>query len=227
MHRPTAALIPALLLALAAPAARAAEVHTDRGCYLQTKATNVTVTGTGFAPSRPYTVSLDGRPLQGGGAATDAGGAMQGAISPPALTDAQQERTFPVAVDVDGVTASTTFTVTRFSADFSPSAHVAATSRVRFAVHGFGLVRTRPTVYLHYADPAGHLRGTVRLGHAQGQCGSIARTARRRLFPFGAPSHGKWSLQFDTSERYVRGRRGSPFLFFTIGVDVRARAAQA
>src|SRR3954451_18228870 len=95
MRHGTAALLtapPPLL----APAAHAAEVHTDRACYLQTKSTNVTVTGKGFTPSTPYAVSLDGRPLLGGTPATDAGGAMQGAISPPALGADVQEKTFTV-----------------------------------------------------------------------------------------------------------------------------------
>jgi hypothetical protein len=222
--RPLVALPITLLTLTAAPAdASAATVGTDRACYLETRSTNVTVIGTGFGASRPYTVALDGSPLPGGGgSATDANGAMQGTISPPALTDAQLERQFTVGVDSDGVGASSTFTVTKFMADFTPSAHVSPASRVRFSVYGFALSRATPDVYLHYVDPAGKLRGTIRLGRAHGQCGSIERTARRRLFPFGKPRRGKWLLQFDTAKVYTRGEKGSPFLFYTIGVNVRA-----
>lgn len=223
--RRLAAALPLTLLAAAVAAAapaRAAQVQTDRGCYLQTQSTNVTVSGSGFAAARPYAVALDGKPLSGGAAATDANGAMQGTISPPSLTAQQHEHIFDLAVSADDVSADTKFTVTRFLADFSPSRHVAPDSRVRFSVYGFGLARANPAVYLHYADPAGHLRATVRLGRARGQCGSIGRTARHRLFPFHAPRHGKWRLQFDTSKAYRRGKVGSPFLFFTIGVDVHA-----
>jgi hypothetical protein len=222
--RPLVAL-PIMLLtaAAAAPAAHAATVNTDRDCYLQTRSTNVTVAGAGFAASRPYTVALDGSPLiGGGGAATDANGAMQGTISPPPLTDSEHEKTFMVRVESDGVGANSAFTVTKFSADFTPSTHASPNSRVRFSVYGFALSSPSPDVYLHYVDPAGRLRGTVRLGRAHGQCGSIERTARRKLFPFGKPRRGKWLLQFDTAKTYTRGMKGSPFLFYTIGVNVRA-----
>jgi hypothetical protein len=220
--RPLVLPITLLALASAAADAHAATVSTDRACYLETRSTNVTVTGAGFGASRPYTVALDGSPLPGGGAATDANGAMQGTISPPPLTDAQQERTFTVGVESDGVGANSSFTVTKFSADFTPSAHVSPNSRVRFSVYGFALSSPSPDVYLHYVDPAGKLRGTIRLGRAQGQCGRIERTARRKLFPFGKPRRGKWLLQFDTARTYTRGMKGSPFLFYTIGVNVRA-----
>jgi hypothetical protein len=226
MRRFAAALpLPLSLLALAAPAQGAA-VHTDRGCYLETSRTNVTLTGDGFAAGRPYTVALDGTPLPGG-AATDAQGMVQGAFSPPTLAAAEHERVFTVGVESDGVAASTAFTVTKFSADFAPSTTVAPDSRVRFSVYGFGLSSPNPDVYLHYVDPAGKVRQTIRLGRAQGQCGSIDKTARRKLFPFGVPRRGKWKLQFDTSRTYTRGVRGSPFLFYTIGITVRSAKKKA
>jgi hypothetical protein len=222
MRRLAAVLPLTATLFAATAAADAATVGTDRACYLQTRSTNVTVNGSGFTAGRPYTVALDGSPLVGGGAATDANGAMQGTINPPTLADAQHERTYTVGVESDGVAANTRFTVTKFSADFAPSARVAPDSRVRFSVFGFALSSPDPDVYLHYVDPLGRLRTTVRLGRARGQCGSIHRTAQRKLFPFGAPRHGKWQLQFDTARTYTRGMKGSPFLFYTIGVNVRA-----
>ena len=62
----------------------------------------------------------------------------------------------------------------------------------------------------------------MRLGGARGQCGSIVRTARRKLFPFGVPRRGKWQLQFDTAKTFTQGKKGSPFLFYTIGINVRS-----
>jgi hypothetical protein len=227
MRRLVAALpLPIALLAAAAPA-RAATVSTDRTCYLETRQTNVTLSGAGFAANRPYTVTLDGKPLDGGGAATDANGAMQGTVQPPSLAPGQLERKSTLTVGVDGLTAMTKFTVTRFAASFSPATHITAGSRVRFSVYGFALASPHPTIYLHYVDPRGHLRGTVRLGRSRGQCGSIPRTARRLLFPFGTPMRGKWQLQFDTAKTYTRGLKGSPFLFYTIGVTVRASTRSA
>jgi hypothetical protein len=222
MRRLVAALPLTLLFVPAA--ARGAEVRTDRSCYLETDKTTVTISGNGYTPARPYTVSLDDQALAGGSGTMDAAGAMQGAFTPPALAKDENERTFTVGVQSDALAASTTFTVTRFKAGFSPSKGDPAKLRVRFAVSGFGLGTPDPDVYVHYVAPGGKLRETVRLGRARGQCGSIARTAKRRLFPFANPRHGKWALQFDTSKRYRRGVKGSPFLFYTVGVNVHRAA---
>ena len=46
---------------------------------------------------------------------------------------------------------------------------------------------------------------TCLLGQATGQCGRIARTAKRRLFPFAAPKLGKWQLQVDTTSAVTKG----------------------
>jgi hypothetical protein len=218
MRRIVAALPLALLLLPAA--ARGAEIQTDRSCYLETDHTTVTISGNGYTPARPYTVLLDDQALAGGAGTMDAGGAMQGAFTPPALAKDESQRMFTVGVQSDALAASTTFTVTRFKASFSPSKGDPAKLKVRFAVSGFGLGVPDPDVYVHYVAPGGKLRQTVRLGRAQGQCGNIARTAKRRLFPFADPKHGKWALQFDTSKTYQRGVKGSPFLFYTVGVNV-------
>lgn len=218
MRRLALALPLALLLAPAA--ARGAAVQADRACYLETDKTTVTITGNGFTPGQPYTVSLDGQPLTGGAGALDDGGAMRGAFTPPLLGDDVQEKMFTVGVQSDALLATTTFTVTKFRASFSPAKGDPAKLKVRFSVNGFGLGAPNPDVYLHYVAPGGKVKDTVRLGRAQGQCGSIARTAQRRLFPFKNPKHGKWQLQFDTSKSYQRGVSGSPFLFYTVGVNV-------
>ena len=78
---------------------------------------------------------------------------------------------------------------------------------MRFKVFGFGLVTANPIVYLHYVRPNGKLKRTIRLGSAQGVCGQIKRTSRKKLFPFSA-ERGKWKLQFDTRKRYRKGSAG-------------------
>ena len=78
---------------------------------------------------------------------------------------------------------------------------------------------------MHYVTPKGALRRTVRLGKATGQCGRIAHTAKRRLFPFTRPQLGKWQLQFDTSKTFTKGRQGSPFLFYSVGVCLQPPGA--
>jgi hypothetical protein len=218
------ALLPLSVLLVPA-AAHGASVQTDRTCYLQTDRTNVTVSGNGFPAGRPYSVSLDGTALTGGLGTMDAGGAMQGAFAPPALTADELERTFTVAVTADAVAAQSQFTVTRLKANFTPSEGDPTKLRVRFSVAGFGLAMHDPDVYVHYVTPKGKLKQTVRLGKATGQCGRIARTAKRRLFPFHRPALGKWQLQFDTSKSFTKGVEGSKFLFYSVGVCLQPPGA--
>jgi hypothetical protein len=212
-----------LLLAFGpAAAAHAAQAETDRTCYLQSASTTVSVSGNGFGASRPYDVKLDGQPLAGAAGTTDGGGAMSGAFNPPPLAEGQRERTYALSVESDGVNAATQFTLTRFFAGFQPSRGNPAKLRVRFSIFGFGLGlgASNPNVYVHYVQPDGKLRTTIRLGRAQGACGSIAQTRQRKLFPFPRVSRGRWSLQFDTSKRYRKGSSRSSFLFYTVGVRI-------
>jgi hypothetical protein len=214
------------LSALIVPAAaHGAAVQTDRTCYLQTDKTNVTVTGEGYTPGRPYSVLLDGTALTGGLGTMDAGGMMRGAFPPPMLTADELERKFTVQVVSDALAASTTFTVTRLKATFSPSKGDPTKLKVRFSVAGFGLATHNPDVYVHYITPKGTLKQTIRLGKATGQCGRIARTAKRRLFPFRAPALGKWQLQFDTTRSFTKGVTGSDFLFYSVGVCLQPPGA--
>ncbi|HWH93420.1 MAG TPA: hypothetical protein VNT03_06125 [Baekduia sp.] len=222
--RRVAAVLPLSLLLVPA-AAHGASVQTDRTCYLQTDKTNVTVTGNGFTPERPYSVSLDGTALTGGLGTMDAGGAMQGAFAPPMLTADELERRFTVSVASEALVAQSTFTVTRLKANFMPSEGDPTKLRVRFSVAGFGLATHNPDVYLHYITPKGKLKQTIRLGQATGQCGRIARTAKRRLFPFRVPALGKWQLQFDTSRSFTKGVTGSKFLFYSVGVCLQPPGA--
>jgi hypothetical protein len=218
------AVLPLSLLLVPA-VAHGAAVQTDRTCYLQTDKTNVTVSGNGYAAAQPYTVSLDGTALTGGVGTMDAGGAMQGAFAPPMLATDELERRFDVAVASGGISASSTFTVTRLQANFTPSEGDPTKLKVRFSVAGFGLSTHNPDVYVHYVSPGGKAKDTVRLGQATGQCGRIEKTAKRRLFPFARPALGKWQLQFDTTKSYTKGNRESKFLFYSVGVCLQPPGA--
>jgi hypothetical protein len=214
-----------LLMLLVPAAAHGAIVQTDRTCYLQTDKTNVTVSGQGFTPGSAYSVALDGTALTSGTNVIGAAGEMQGAFAPPALGNDELERTFTVQVASDALTASSMFTVTRLKANFTPSSGDPKKLRVRFSVAGFGLAMHDPDVYVHYIAPGGRLKQTVRLGRATGQCGRIARTAKRRLFPFASPKLGKWQLQFDTTKAFTKGVTGSKFLFYSVGVCLQPPGA--
>jgi hypothetical protein len=214
-----------LSLLLVPAAAHGAAVQTDRTCYLQTDKTNVTVQGAGYTPGADYGVSLDGTALTGGVGKMDANGAMQGAFAPPMLADDELERQFTVGVGAAGVTAESKFTVTRLKANFTPSEGDPTKLKVRFSVAGFALATPGPDVYLHYVTPKGTEKETIRLGKATGQCGRIAKTAKRKLFPFKVSTLGKWNLQFDTSKSYTKGVNGSKFLFYSVGVCLQPPGA--
>jgi hypothetical protein len=208
-----------LLLAAAVPAAAsAAQIQTDRACYLENSGT-VAVSGTGFEPNQPYQVTLDGKPLAGATGTIDPTGGVTGSFAMPKLAGAR-EQAHALGI-VQGANAPTTgFSVTTFNADFTPGSGNPKTLRVRFKVNGFGLVDPNPVVYVHYVRPNGKVKRTTRLGKAQGVCGQIKQTSRKRLFPFNA-ERGKWKLQFDTQKKYVKGVKGADFLYYTIGVTIK------
>jgi len=214
------AIAAALVLAGALPAAAsAAQIQTDQACYADGSGT-VAVSGNGFEPNQPYQVTLDGRPLPtNGNNTTDAAGGIEGSLPTPELSG-KSIRAYTLGI-VQGANAPTTsFSVSPFFADLSPGSGNPKTLRVRFKVFGFGVVTPNPIVYLHYVRPNGKLKRTIRLGRAQGVCGQIRRTSRRKLFPFAA-ERGKWRLQFDTRKRYRKGVQGADFLFYTVGVTIR------
>jgi hypothetical protein len=213
------ALAGALALAAAVPAAAsAAQVQVDRPCYQDNTGT-VAVSGNGFEPNQPIQVTLDGKPISTGDATTDAAGGISGSLETPQLSG-NGVHAYTVTVTQGANTATTTFSVTPFFADFTPGSGNPKTLRVRFKVFGFGLVNANPVVYLHYVRPNGKVKRTIRLGRAQGVCGQLKRTSRRKLFPFNA-ERGHWKLQFDTHKAYRKGQAGSDFLFYTVGVTIK------
>jgi len=219
MNARSTALAAALALAAAVPAAAsAAQVQADRSCY-QDNVGTVAVSGSGFEPNQPYQVTLDGHALPNGSGTTDAAGGIAGSFPTPEL-GGSSVHAYSLGI-VQGANAPTTaFSVTPFFADFNPGSGNPKKLRVRFKVFGFGLVDTNPLVYLHYVRPNGKLKRTIKLGRAQGACGTIKRTPRKKLFPFHA-ERGHWKLQFDTHRRYRKGQAGANFLFYTVGVTIR------
>jgi hypothetical protein len=219
MRTRSSALAAVLALAAAMPAAAsAAQIQTDHSCYQDNKDT-IAVTGNGFDPDQPYQVTLDGKPLPKGTGTTDAAGGIAGSFPTPELAG-QSVHVYTLGI-VQGTNApTTTFSVTPFLADFTPGAGNPKTLHVRFKIFGFGLVTPNPVVYLHYVRPNGKLKRTIRIGKAQGTCGEIKRTSRKKLFPFNA-GRGEWKLQFDTHKPYHRGSTGVSFLYYTIGVTIK------
>jgi hypothetical protein len=217
--------VPCLALALAAPsAASAASITVDRACYANPsqRADTVRMAGTGFTPNAQYQVTLDGQPLTGGTGTTDAAGNLTGSFTSPELDQGVREHTYKLGVQEGANAPETQFAVAQLLAAFAPATGDPKTLKVRFRLFGFGLSGTKaPPVYVHYVRPGGKVHKTVKLGTGRGACGSIQRTAKRRLFPFAA-RRGTWTLQFDSSRTYRRGTSRSTFLFFSVAVKIQS-----
>lgn len=209
----------------AAATASAAAVETDRECYLQRSDATVAVRGLGFTPGVPFDVMLDGEKLEGGAATMDADGAMSGSFAPPTLGKSVVQRSFRLGLATADAAPTTEFTVTRLLASFWPTKGPAANLRVRFSLFGFGLGGPVDQAYVHYVAPNGRLVKTVALGRPTGQCGSIPKTTKRRLFPFRRTCGGSWQLQFDTRRRYSPGTAKSSFLYYIVRVQVKTPKA--
>lgn len=212
--------IAALAFVALPQAARAGTVETDRSCYLNSGSTTVAMRGTGFTPGDPFAVMLDGAALAGGSGAIAADGSMSGTFPAPALPGDIVQRRFRLGLQTTDGTPTSSFTVTRLSASFWPTAGRADRLRVRFSLFGFGLAGPAKQIYVHYVAPNRRLQKTVALGRPRGQCGAIPRTARRALFPMPVTCAGLWHLQFDTRRSFRRGTSTSSFLHYTIDVRV-------
>lgn len=206
--------------AAGAAAAPAATLTTDTRCYQETQ--EVIVNGSGFAPSSVVTISRDDTVL--GSTTTDANGAFRNKFDTPELPRDVRERLYRISATDAMNTAQTSYRATRIFASFRPRSGNPSTLRVRFSIFGFGLVRRRAPVYLHYVRPNGKAARTLRLGTATGVCGAIRRTRERRLFPFEA-SKGVWILQFDTRRKYERAtfKRRTPWVRKPVEIFARKR----
>ncbi len=204
------------LVFAAAPLAQAATLATDTRCYQETQ--DVVVSGTGFTPNGTVSITRDGAPF--GTANADGAGNLQAKFAAAELPRAQRESvTSLAATDVALNTATVRYRTTKIYADFTPDEGDPKTLTVRFTVSGFGLLRRRASVYLHYISPGKKLRRTVRLGTAVGTCGVIRRTRERHLFPFPA-ERGRWILQFDTNKKYTRATSKSPYIWVRKPVEI-------
>lgn len=214
----TAIATGALAACLAAPGgASAAAIAVDRACYPSTPEQAVTITGQGFDPGANYLVLVGGGVV--GTGVTDASGNVKktlGVPEPPESGKDANDAGYAVAVQQGAITVQTSFRAARVFGDFNPGSGDPRRLRVRFSAFGFGVAtaagQPMPEVFVHYVDPRGKVKRTISLGRGTAPCGTIKRTALRKLFPF-SPRPGRWTLQFDTQRKYVKGTSRSRFLF--------------
>lgn len=188
-------LVAGLLLAVPS-SALAASLDAQKSCY--PVGGEATLIGSGYAPESQIRFTVNGEPLRET-VSSDEAGDIRVAYTPPRV---KTERRLVIrATDSEETSAQTTIYVTRelrVTADPDNSSNV-RTWRAVFRLFGFG----RGRAYIHYINPKGRLKRTVRLGRLIGPCGRLT-TSRRRVMPFDDPQFGFWKLQFDTRRRYSK-----------------------
>lgn len=188
-----------MALGASGPSLRAA-----RGCYLLKQP--VTLTGTGFAPLRTYTLTIDG--VYFGQDTSDPQGRLVPRPVLPGGLPAGYAQSVEHVQASDGISsASTTFTLSRPAGGRFVAISGGGTAiNAGVEVWGYSLTGRRRRVYLHLVDPSGHARRTTSLGQTGGQCGYL-RSRSQRLFPF-TPSRGRWTFQIDLKRTYARHPKG-------------------
>jgi hypothetical protein len=187
-------------LVLAAPGtAAAATLDAGKSCY--GNSSRARLSGTGFAPDSAISFTVNGNRINQT-VMSDAAGDLLVRYD-PRHTDTERKIVIR-ATDEEGTSASTTIFVTRkrrVTADPDRAPNV-ETWRAVLRLFGFG----DGTAFIHYRNPNGVHKKTVRLGRLQGPCGRL-KTDKRLVMPFDNPQFGKWRLQFDTHRRYDPDRK--------------------
>ncbi len=186
----------AALLTGAAGAQAKAKITLDPGCYLSND--QGVLTGSGFKPNATWTAKLSGT-IELGSGRTDAKGRIRARFTAPVYKSTRGTRDYTLSVTDGPHVASTTFVMSPLTASFSPESGDPARLRVRWRVLGIGPDRG---VYVHYVQPNGKLKQTLRIGTSDAVCGAL-KTGPIALFPFRY-SFGLWRFQIDTSRRYAK-----------------------
>ena len=192
----------AALAAAAAPAVAAPSVRMDQACRVaQGRTATFYAIGTGFAPGARVGLVLNGRALRGAWTASATGQfVIPVIVNAPSAGQAERRLTLAATPAGGGAVRARPFGVSRLLARYGAlSSAVPSRARGRFVLHGFA--GGGPAAYLHYVQPNGNVRRTVRLGRLRGPCGSLT-TPRRKIFPFGNITKGRWTFVYDTQARY-------------------------
>jgi hypothetical protein len=187
------------LLLVLPVSADAATLDLGRSCYFNDQVARLS--GSGFAPDSQISFSINGRQLSET-VSSDAAGDFAVKYDPPRV--ATQRKLVIRATDANGESARTTIFASprrNVTADPDSSSNV-RTWRAVLTLFGF----KRGKAFVHYLNPNGVLKKTVKLGRLRGPCGRL-KTGERRVMPFDNPQFGVWRLQFDTRRRYKRDRK--------------------
>jgi hypothetical protein len=173
----------------------------------------VSLSGSGFANSRQYVVSIDG--VYFGESRTRADGGFHSSLRPGGLGAGVAQQVEQLEATDGTSIADTSFTLTRATgARLLAGSGTSGTLTAPFEAWDLS-PGARRQAYLHYVSPAGDARETVALGKTTGQCGYL-RTAKRKVFPF-TPTFGTWTFQIDTRKAYSP-HPGGPVARIQVGV---------
>lgn len=192
-----------------------AKVVLSPGCY-QSGETGL-LTGSGFRPRAAWTAKLAGTKQIGTGT-IDARGRIRARFTAPAYHGTEGTRELTLSVTDGPHVASTTFLMTPLAASFSPRIGDPQTLRVRWRVLGLG---EHHGVYVHYIQPNGKLKRTLRIGTTRAPCGSL-KTGPIALFPFRY-AYGTWTFQVDASSHFSKATLPRLLIGFEIRRPGRAR----
>ncbi|HEX5146248.1 MAG TPA: hypothetical protein VFV85_04440 [Conexibacter sp.] len=211
----------ALAVAFAGPAADAAgggkaKVVLSPGCYLS--GGSGTLTGSGFRAHGTWTAKLAGTKQIGTGT-IDGKGRIRARFTAPRYHGTSGARQLTLSVTDGPHVASASFLMTPLDASFSPRTGDPASLRVRWRVLGLGKGHG---IYVHYLQPNGKLKRTVRIGTARGPCGSL-KTGPIALFPFRY-AYGTWTFQVDTSAHFSKATIPRLLIGFEIRRPSRGRS---
>jgi hypothetical protein len=176
----------------------AATLDAGKSCYFNNSLARLS--GSGFAPDSQITFTVNGERINQSVTSDSAGNVL--VSYEPRHTNTQRKVVIR-ATDAAGTSAKTTLYVTRkrkVTADPNHAPNVRTWEAV-LSLFGFG----RGRAYIHYRNPNGRLKKTVRLGRLRGPCGRL-KTEKRRVMPFDNPAFGVWRLQFDTHRRFDKDR---------------------
>jgi hypothetical protein len=191
---PLVAAVALLAFVPAAPGADHAAVRLTPGCFQSGE--QGTLNGRGFTPNAQWTAKLGATRHLGSGHA-DGHGHIRARFTAPVYHGTAGTRELTLTVGDGTHTAHTTLRMTPLTASFSPQTGDPKTMRVRWRVLGLA---PRHGVYVHYIEPDGKLKRTVRIGTTRGACGTL-KTGPIALFPFKY-SYGRWTFQVDAAPKY-------------------------
>lgn len=207
MRTPTTLLLAAVATAALPAAASAATITASATCAASFA--DVGISGTGFTPNGPVTISGDADRY----VTADALGSFQTTVSAPFLSRSSMAVKQAALTATDGtdatITAQTGFSYVSdyFNTNAPLSGKPSAKTTWRFA----GFVSGQ-SIYGHYRFNKKTIKN-YRFGKAKGVCGTL--TVRARRLP-AKSRPGTWTLQLDQKKSYNRFTKPRRTVSFTI-----------